>query len=214
MCELSASIRERTEHVHKRAERTGIIRDMLNNRVTLGGYQLYLRNLYEIYSTLELCGQRPESAATLGPFISPELCRAPAIANDLGHLQGRDWQRDIPVLASAIAYRDRIERLSRESSNAELVAHAYVRYLGDLSGGQLLVKRLGRYPGLAAEQMSFYKFERISDLQGAKRRFRQALDEFGTVTADPEQVLGEAKRAFELNIELSVEVKEYTESGA
>lgn len=212
MSELSVSLRERTEGVHKRAERTGIIRDMLNDLVTRNGYQLYLRNLYEIYSTLEHCRQRPESVPTLGQFIPPELCRAHAIARDLGHLQEGDWQSEIPVLDSAIAYRDRIERLSRQSRNAELVAHAYVRYLGDLSGGQLLAQRLARYPGLAEEQMSFYKFERISDLQHAKLQFRQALDDFGAVTADPDLILNEAKHAFQLNIELSIAVKEYMES--
>ena len=208
MSMLSVLLRDGTANVHRRAERTGIVSDLLKDRVSREGYQLYLRNLYEIYATLEQCCRCFDSAPWAGQFALPELYRAPSIASDLGQLGGDGWQTRLPVLDSAVVYRDRIEQLASDGSEAGLVAHIYVRYLGDLSGGQLLARRLVRHPELADRQLSFYRFEKISDLQAAKRRFRRALDEFGAVTPDPRQVVNEARLAFQYNIDLSCEAKE------
>ena len=44
-----------------------------------------------------------------------------------------------------------------------LIAHAYVRYLGDLSGGRIVGRILARSPGLGPEALSFYDFPGIAD---------------------------------------------------
>ena len=47
------------------------------------------------------------------------------------------------------------------------VAHHYVRYLGDLSGGQIIARRLAPvYDGLG---LRFYSFGEISDIDGSRR---------------------------------------------
>lgn len=200
---LSAALRRGTADDHRRAERTGVVYAMLKDTVSRDAYRLYLRNLHEVYAALERCLSLDVSVPK--QLALCKLFRASSIADDLHHLAGRDWRTELPVLDSAEAYRMRIEELSGSAATGGLIAHAYVRYLGDLSGGQILRKRLSRRPGLAARELSFYKFDEIDDLQAAKRRFRQALDDFGASRSQG-PIVREAQRAFRHNIALSAEV--------
>lgn len=179
---------------------------MINDSVTRTGYALYLRNLFEVYSALEAC--LADSSELADRFPLSTIYRRQAIASDLRRLVGSDWQSSLSVLASALDYRYRIEELARRRAGAALVAHAYVRYLGDLSGGQLLARRLALHPGLDEEQLSFYRFEHIEDIEAAKQDFRRALDDCGTSVADTASVVSEAQRAFQYTIALSRQVKQ------
>jgi heme oxygenase len=84
-----------------------------------------------------------------------------------------------------------------------LVAHAYVRYLGDLSGGQALRKVVGRGLGLSgSEGLSFYDFPGIADPDGFKSRFRESLDGMALAPELENRVVTEARDAFGLNVTL------------
>ena len=58
---------------------------------------------------------------------------------------------------------------------AGFVAHHYTRYLGDLSGGQLVRKALQREYGLGEEGTAFYAFPGVA-VGAVKRRYREMLD--------------------------------------
>ena len=64
-----------------------------------------------------------------------------------------------------------------EGDGARLIAHAYTRYLGDLSGGQILQRLLARSLELRPSELSFYDFPRFSDLDALKADYRKALDQ-------------------------------------
>ena len=211
MTPLSIALRQGTAADHRRAERAGIVADMLRDSVTRAGYRLFLRNLHEVYVTLER--SLSELRSLPEALRNTNLFRAPSIASDLKHLAGDGWHTKLPVLSSAREYCQRIETLSREKSSGGLAAHAYVRYLGDLSGGQLLAKRLARSPGLAPQELSFYQFDGIENAQIAKRMFRDALDELCGSALNQEKIVEEARRAFQHNIELSCDAKVFSENG-
>ena len=84
-------------------------------------------------------------AARLASACSPNyrLDRAPAIESDLVALCGAHWSHDIPLLAAGDLYARRIAKAA-EGDGTRLIAHAYTRYLGDLSGGQILQRLLAR----------------------------------------------------------------------
>ena len=100
------------------------------------------------------------------------LDRAPAIESDLVTLCGKAWERDIPLLAAGEIYADRIAKAA-EGDGARLIAHAYTRYLGDLSGGQILQRLLARSLELRPAELSFYDFPRFPDLAALKAGLSQ-----------------------------------------
>ena len=92
-----------------------------------------------------------------------------------------------------------------------MIPHCYVRYLGDLSGGQMIKKVVARNLGLADEPgaagMTFYEFPEISDINGFKNLFRARLDAFAPLDVSEEDVIAEARRAFDLNAEILRDVE-------
>jgi len=72
--------------------------------------------------------------AVVGMVYDPSLNRAASLEQDLEFFAGKEWKA-IPVVQSAADYADHLTALG-QSMPRGLVAHAYVRYLGDLSGGQ------------------------------------------------------------------------------
>jgi heme oxygenase len=196
----------RTKSLHVEAERTGIIRDMLRGEASREGYALLLRNLLPAYQVMEQSLGRHSDSPALAPLARYRLDRAPAIASDLAALGGENWERDIPILPEGRIYAARIAKAA-EGDGTRLIAHAYTRYLGDLSGGLILQRLLARSPGLRPDQLSFYDFAQYSDLGALKADYRKALDQAGTLAADTQAVIEEGAIAFSLNIDLSCAVQ-------
>jgi heme oxygenase len=82
-----------------------------------------------------------------------------------------------------------------------------VRYLGDLSGGQVLARVLARSLGVGSEALRFYAFPEIADAERFKAEYRRALDRSAALMLDPSEVVEEAALAFQLDIELSEAVQ-------
>jgi heme oxygenase (biliverdin-producing, ferredoxin) len=87
------------------------------------------------------------------------------------------------------------------------MAHAYVRYFGDLSGGQLLARLLGTSLGLPAQALSFYNFPVATDARSLKEEMRAALDRAGRNPGRRQRIIEEGILAFEHNIQLSEAVQ-------
>lgn len=66
-----------------------------------------------------------------------ELNRKEALEADLEFFYGPDWEKKTTTpTKAAVDYVKRIKEISKTKPEL-LVAHAYTRYLGDLSGGQV-----------------------------------------------------------------------------
>jgi heme oxygenase (biliverdin-producing, ferredoxin) len=203
---LAATLRERTRALHAQAERSGIINDILRGRVTRVGYALLLRNLLQVYNRMEAELERLSGRPGVRAFARSEVYRAKALESDLLAISGTDWACSLPLLPAAKQYEQRIAAAAA-GDGARLIGHAYVRYLGDLSGGLILRRMLPSMLGLRRDQLSFFDFPEIADADAFKRSFRAALDQSAMEVADPESVVLEAMAAFELNITLSDAVK-------
>lgn len=195
---LSSVLRSRTAAVHRTAERSGIIADILTGKASRFGYALLLANLLPAYRALEQQGS--------GGLGRAELHRAAAIEADLVAIEGPHWRRSLPPTAAASRYAQRI-LACRAGDGALAIAHAYVRYMGDLSGGQVLARLLARNLDLGPHQLSFYRFPAIADVAEYKDDYRRALDAVDLQTARLSQIADEAVAAFELNIAVSNEVQ-------
>jgi heme oxygenase len=203
---LTEIMRASTRALHARAERSGIINSVLCGRTNRYGYALLLRNLLPAYRCLETGLEAHRNSPTLGAVVRSELYRAPALESDLNELVGGEWDCALPLLPAGQQYAQRVA-LAAERGDGRLIAHAYTRYLGDLSGGQVLKRLLGRTLGLRSQQLSFFEFPAIDDIEAFKQRYRRALDDCGTLVPDVNAVVAEAIAAFELNIAVSQAVQ-------
>ena len=198
---LSTLLREGTRAQHVRAERSGFIADLLRGRGERTGYVHLLRNLLPAYRALEQGLERHGASPVFAGLAWPALFRSLALERDLDALVGPDWPRTIALLPEGKRYAEVVAAASGGAGH-RLLAHAYTRYLGDLSGGQVIGRLLGRSLGMGEEALSFYRFAAIEDPDTFKRDFRHALDAASPLV-DRALVVEEAVTAFELNIALS-----------
>jgi heme oxygenase len=202
---LDILLREATRDLHARAERSGFVAELLRGRGSREGYLLLLRNLLPAYEELERGLGQHLSSPILGGLPWSSVFRASALERDLQILAGTAWRSSLAVLPEGEDYASRVARAA--GGNGErLLAHAYTRYLGDLSGGQILAKLLARSLGLAAHELSFYSFPAIVDPARFKSDFRRSLAVAGR-WVDRAAVVDEAVAAFSLNIALSEAVQ-------
>jgi heme oxygenase (biliverdin-producing, ferredoxin) len=201
---LLGALRERTRHLHVQAERSGIIADILRGRATRHGYALLLRNLLPVYQALEEKLAIHAVSPLVGPIVRPELQRAGAIELDLKFLAVEISA--LPVLPAAASYVQAIDRASG-GDGGRLIAHAYARYLGDLSGGQIVKQLLARSLNLPPAALSFYEFPTITDIAAFKSEYRAGIDRAGDESEDFDAIVEEGALAFTLNIDLAVAIQ-------
>ena len=209
---LVGALRERTRVLHHRAERTGVIRALLRGSASRQAYALLLRNLYPAYREMERGLERYWDLPAVRAVARPALYRSRALIADLERLGGASWRRDLALLPAGRRYRDHIKAVAADDGRL-LVAHAYVRYFGDLSGGQILKRLLSRTLGLGPRELQFYSFPEIGDLDGFKAELGAALDRAAGEIGDPEATLEQAARSFELTIEVSEAVHDVALAG-
>jgi hypothetical protein len=86
-----------------------------------------------------------------------------------------------------------------------ILAHAYTRYLGDLSGGQILARTAVKTYGLpAGKGVSFYNFEEVgtsvSQVKAFKREYRASMDALQFSVSQADALVEEANVAFLMNM--------------
>jgi heme oxygenase (biliverdin-producing, ferredoxin) len=200
-------MRERTRALHVRAERSGIVNDVLRGNASRYGYSLLLRNLLPAYQQLEAGLEAKRNSPALRDVARRELYRAPAVASDLTELVGSQWKNMLPVLPAGEEYAQCVA-IAAEGDGTNLIAHAYTRYLGDLNGGQFLKRLLARSPGLGPQELSLYDFPQIEEIEVFRKNYLHALDGSAASIINIDAVVREAMSAFELNIAVSEAVKQ------
>jgi len=200
---LATALRHATHDLHRDAERSGVVAQMLRGTITRGQYAGLLRNLLPAYQQIEHGLEQHCDHPHLRAMALPAVYRAAALQSDLAALAGPDWAARLPLLQAGRAYADRIAHATA-TAPALLIAHGYVRYLGDLNGGQMLQRRLATALGLDDTALAFYRFEAITDLAAFRRAYRDAIDAIRLDTDATAAVLAEAQAAFQANIAVSV----------
>lgn len=204
---LAAQLRAATWADHVRLERSSLMRALVQGNLPKLAYAILLRNLVDIYAALEARLFEHREAPGIAPIFDPALARSAALVSDLEGLRGPDW-RTLPVSDAARAYSARID--SVDPAHPEpLVAHAYVRYLGDLNGGQVLVKVVRRtILGGATGGTRFFEFGAPDEVARLVEHLRLGLDAVGIARpAAVEAIVGEARSAFVLHEALFQQVE-------
>ncbi|MGW1542679.1 biliverdin-producing heme oxygenase [Streptomyces sp. NPDC002309] len=200
MDSFSTLIRTASHEQHVEAETSTFMSDLLGGRLGVDAYARYTEQLWFVYEALEAGADRLASDPVAGPFVQPGLFRLPALERDLAHLRGDGWRATLTALPATRTYADRVARCAREWP-AGYVAHHYTRYLGDLSGGQIIRDKAERTWGFAkkGDGVRFYVFEEIGNPAAFKRGYRELLDAIEADELERQRIVAECRDAFALN---------------
>ena len=199
---LASQLREGTKQSHTMAENTAYMKCFLKGIVEKEPFRKLIANLYFVYSTLEAELLRHRDHPVVGLIYFPELNRKASLEKDLAFYYGDNWQSQIAPTEAGKVYVDRIKEISN-SEPALLVAHSYVRYMGDLSGGQALKNIVRSALNLPEDQgTNFHQFDAFPSVEarrGFKGRYRDALNSLPVDNELIEKIVAEANDAFALN---------------
>jgi heme oxygenase len=193
---LAQRLKTETRALHTSAERSAFMGELIRGRMRRDAYSALLRNLQPIYAALEPALDRQANHPGIAPIHLPALWRTKALEADLVSLHGEGWQDDIALQPVTPRYVARLH----EGGPETLLAHAYVRYLGDLSGGQMLRSIVARSMQLeGGAGTAFYDFGDAAQTLALTETFRRGLQEVVLDEAGVDAVVEEAKVAFGLH---------------
>jgi heme oxygenase len=206
---LASQLREGTKKAHTMAENTGFVSCFLKGVVDKASYRTLVADLYFVYDAMEqeIGKLRAAGHPVVGPVGFPELNRRESLEQDLAYYFGEGWRNSVKATPAAQEYVARIHQIAQESPEL-LVGHHYTRYIGDLSGGQILkaiaqkAMNLGEHDGLR-----FYAFDAIPDEKGFKANYRTTLDALPIDQATADRIVAEANHAFHLNMTMFQELE-------
>ncbi|KAH6912978.1 heme oxygenase 1 [Coprinopsis sp. MPI-PUGE-AT-0042] len=226
---LATLLKDGTHEAHDAVATSQGAKLLLSGSLAKGEYVRYLMMLWHVYSELEAALDKHATNPSLEGTYNPTLLsRTEALSSDIAYLlevEESSWQSH-PVYTSLISpmptslanYVSRIRTLSASPDPSPLLAHAYVRYLGDLSGGQnmrhILAKsyELDEHEGLG---ISFYDFKELrgsgnaglGEMKRIKEWYRSEMNKAGDVAPQCKpQIVSEASTAFRLNAGLFEEL--------
>ncbi|KAL5482911.1 hypothetical protein ACEPAI_9506 [Sanghuangporus weigelae] len=224
---LATLLKVATTAAHEQAEHSLGAGWLTRGELDKEEYIRFLMMLYHVYDALEAGLEKHSFHPALSPTYNPTLlARAPSIASDIAHLLSvpEDAWESHPLHRALVtsspepfsAYVSRIKYLSDEAADpSPLLAHAYVRYLGDLSGGQVIRRSIAKAYGTSEDEegkgTQFYVFGKLGgggaanagDMRRIKDWFRAGMNAGGGDDASRKQAIAEeAIYAFELNMGL------------
>lgn len=170
------------EH-HRNAERQEFVKELMSGSIEEERYATFLFNQHACYNVLEAMGMLHGLFDTI-----PEVPRAKRIWADYLELWG-ERPESPQALPATSKYLDHLKSIMHDPD--KVMAHIYVRHMGDLSGGQMIKKKI---PGSG----TMYEFD--SEIDEIKTRFRALLHD---------ELADEAKICFDAATEL---FKDMTES--
>ena len=174
-------LREHTNAKHREAEGTPFVQYLLNGNITPEHYARYLQEMYVVYSNIEYFAEISHLLHDL-----PDIKRAERMQDDLRELGYGVIKQSLPSIER---WRQRIVDLYYSGKKEQIMAHLYVRHMGDMYGGKVIAKRV---PGSG----KCYEF---ADRPGLIKAFDAKLSI---------DILDEALLAFDLAIEFFKELQE------
>ncbi len=204
---LATKLRVGTKKSHTMAENVGFVKCFLKGVVEKSSYRKLVANFYFIYSAMEEEMEKHRDHPIVSKINFQELNRKHSLEQDLSYYYGGNWREQIQLSSAGEAYVKRIREISEKQPEL-LVAHSYTRYLGDLSGGQILKGIAQTAMNMSdGEGVAFYEFEDISDEKAFKAKYRQALDELPVDDEIADHIVDEANAAFAMNMKMFQELE-------
>lgn len=203
---LAQKLREGTTKSHSMAENVSFVKSFLGGVVDKTSYRKLVANLYFIYEVMEEQIDKHKNHHVVSSIHFPELYRKSSLMKDLEYYYGEDWIAKIEPSPATSIYVSRIRQISYASPEL-LIAHSYTRYIGDLSGGQILKKIAKSAMNLTGSNgTAFYDFDLIEDEVQFKNLYRESLNNIPLDDVQVRQIISEANTAFNLNMKIFQEL--------
>ena len=203
---LAQQLREGTTKSHSMAENVSFVKSFLGGVVDKKSYRKLVANLFFVYSAIEEEIERNKFHPAIKLIYFPELNRKESLERDLLYYYGPNWLSQIKPSTATQIYVDRIHAIGKNQPEL-LISHAYTRYMGDLSGGQILKKIAKNAMHLSDDKgTQFYVFKDIEDDNVFKQLYRKALDDVPVSSDQATQIISEANVAFNLNMRMFQEL--------
>ena len=206
---LAGQLREGTKKSHTMAENTGFVACFLKGVVEKTSYRKLISDLYFVYKAMEEEIDRlvQEDHPVIKHIGFKELFRRQTLEKDLEFYYGNNWLDQIKISESAQSYVDRIRLVANESPEL-LVGHHYTRYIGDLSGGQILKKIAKKALNLRGDDgLNFYEFKLIEDEKLFKKSYSETLNKLPIDQKIADNIIEEANEAFAYNMNMFRELE-------
>ncbi len=209
---LSEALKTGTEEAHKEAESVHFVKNFIRGKIDRNLYALFVAQMFHVYRRLETELDNHASKNFAACHFPRELNRSEALCEDIDFWQGSSDEP--PISPATQDYLDRITTVAKERPLL-LLAHAYTRYLGDLSGGKILARvakralHLDSGPDGLTEGLAFYDFPLLrGSVKSFKDNYRQALNDLEFEDSDEavRAIVQEANIAFLLNMRLFEEL--------
>jgi len=197
---FSKELKIGTKKSHSAAENTSFVRSFLRGVVSKESYKKLVSDLYFVYSAMEEEVENLKDHPIIGQIQLSDLKRVDALEQDLRFYYGPIWRSIITPSEACNQYVNRIREVAKNEPEL-LVGHHYTRYLGDLSGGQILKGIAKKALALGDGQgLKFYDFEKIEDAKAYKAGYRGILDGLPITEHQSNAIIVEANYAFRLNM--------------
>ena len=206
---LAGQLREGTKKSHTMAENTGFVACFLKGVVEKTSYRKLIGDLYFVYKAMEEEIDRlvQEDHPVIKHIGFKELFRRQTLEKDLEFYYGNTWLDQIKISESAQSYVNRIRLVANESPEL-LVGHHYTRYIGDLSGGQILKKIAKKALNLRGDDgLHFYEFQLIEDEKLFKQSYSEILNKLPIDQKIADNIVDEANEAFAYNMNMFRELE-------
>ena len=196
---LAKELKEGTKQSHSAAENTKFVSSFLRGVVSKENYRQLVSNYYFIYHAMETVVLRLQDDPVVGPLNMKELYRHGGLAKDCEYFWGSGWRNSIYPTDAAQQYVNRIREVAHDQTEL-LVGHHYTRYLGDLSGGQILRNIAKNSLKLDDGGLDFYEFPLIENKKEFKNNYRATLNTLPVTESQVSAIISEANYAFRLNM--------------
>lgn len=128
---LRDQVKEDTKEIHKQVEQSAVMKDIMEGSIQPDVYVNYLYKMLAIYTMLE--------SHPLYKNLSWDISLTSQCENDIEDLKAKYNIVEVVHNDEVVMYVNEIRKI--DSIDA-LAAHAYVRYMADLSGGFVIKKKL------------------------------------------------------------------------
>lgn len=198
---LSADLRASTKALHAEAERSGIMGALVRGNCSREDYAALLVSLEAIYDALETGLASHAAHPVLGALHRPGFARHAALRADLDALRALGVAVSDVLPNETLRYVAQLRMLTAEDP-PRLLAHAWLRYLGDLNGGQIIARIVRKSLALPADATRFYDFPDFTDPKAEAAAWREALDAAPLSAGTRESIVDEAITGFRRHIGL------------
>lgn len=195
---LARLLKEETAAAHDRAEHASFIVDLMTGKLTKEAFIALQEQALLFYTALENALDALEGDERLAKVADRRLDRTATLRHDVEQLGGNTTPDPLRATADYVA---ELNSIAENKDAPALIAHHYVRYLGDLSGGQVIASKMKSLLDIEPEALTFYQFPELGKLKPYKDEYREAIDGLASDLTEDEQahMIFAAGQSFQLN---------------